>query len=68
MRLVEPFAVSYKASVASGLSSCGLWTWLLHSKRDLSSLTRDKTCIPCIARQTLNHWTTKEAPGVHLLH
>ena len=27
-----------------------------------SSRTRDQTSIPCIARQILNHWTTREAP------
>ena len=25
---------------------------------DLSSLIRDQTHVPCIARQILNHWTT----------
>ena len=29
---------------------------------DLSSPTRDQTCIPCIGRQLLNHWTTGEVP------
>ena len=27
---------------------------------DLSSPTRDQTCIPCIGRWSLNHWTTRE--------
>jgi len=27
---------------------------------DLSSPTRDQTSIPCIARQILNHWTTRQ--------
>ena len=27
---------------------------------DLSSLTRDRTRVPCIGRQILNHWTTRE--------
>ena len=27
---------------------------------DLSSPTRDQTCVPCIPRQILNRWTTKE--------
>ena len=31
---------------------------------DLSSLTRDWTHVPCIARQILNHWTTREVPRV----
>ena len=26
-----------------------------------SSWTRGRTCIPCIGRQILNHWTTREA-------
>ena len=29
---------------------------------DLSSLTRDQTCTPCAGRQSLNRWTTREAP------
>ena len=31
---------------------------------DLSSPTRDQTCIPCIGRQILNHWTTREVPSM----
>ena len=31
---------------------CSMW--------DLSSLTRDWTSAPCIERQRLNHWTTRE--------
>ena len=29
---------------------------------DLSSPTRDWTCVPCFGRLSLNHWATKEAP------
>ena len=29
---------------------------------DLSSPTRDGAHIPCIGRQILNHWTTREVP------
>ena len=29
---------------------------------DLSSRIRDQTHIPCIARQILNHWATREVP------
>ena len=35
-----------------GQKACGI----------LSSLTRDQTCTPCTGRQSLNHWTTREAP------
>ena len=34
----------------------------LQSLWGLSSLTRDRTCVPCIARWILNHWATKEVP------
>ena len=30
---------------------------------DLSSLTRDQTCTPCIGRRSLNHWTAREVPA-----
>ena len=29
---------------------------------DLNSPTRDQTHTPCIGRQSLNHWTTREVP------
>ena len=35
---------------------------------DLSSLTRDRTHIPCIARQILNLWTIKEVPKKNVLN
>ena len=43
-----------------GLSSCHIW--------DLCSLTRDQTHVPCIGRQNLNQWTTKEVPKILLFH
>ena len=33
----------------------------LHCPGDLSSQTRDGTCIPYLARWILNHWTAREA-------
>ena len=32
----------------------------LNGMWDLSFLTRDRTCTPCIGRQSLNHWITGE--------
>ena len=32
------------------------------------SWTRDQTCVPCIARQILNHWTTRKVYFFILLH
>ena len=40
------------------LSSCCTRAYLPQSMWDLSSPTRDQTCIPCIGRQLLDHWTT----------
>ena len=34
---------------------------------DLSSSTRDQTRVLCIARQILNHWTTREVPYARVL-
>ena len=34
---------------------------------DLSSLSRDWTCTPCIGRQSLNHWTTGEVALLFLI-
>ena len=28
-----------------------------------TSQRRDRTCVPCIGRKILNHWTTREALG-----
>ena len=35
-----------------GLVTCGIWI--------LSSMTKNQTGIPCIARWILSHWTTRE--------
>ena len=46
------FRCSACSVVCTGLVTPGM--------RDLGSLTGDQTHIPCIARQFLNHWTTRE--------
>ena len=42
------------------------WLWLegyvAPQHVGLRSLTRDWTCVPCIGRQVLNPWTTREVP------
>ena len=53
-----------RTSWAHWLSTCVVQAQLLCGMRDLSSLTRDQTCVPCIARQILNHWTTREVPNL----
>ena len=39
----------------------GFWPWGMW---DLSFLTRDWTLTPCIERQSLNHWITREVPRI----
>ena len=65
------FSLAVVGSVSSpvtehGFSSC------VHSvvvvdrlalQRVGTSQTRDQMCVPCIARQIPNHWTTRDAPG-----
>ena len=39
------------------------WLWcegLVVPQHVGSSWIRDQTCVPCIGRQVLNHWTTRE--------
>ena len=45
-----------------GLSSYSTQAELLCGMWDLSSLTRGRTHVLCIARQILNHWTDREVP------
>ena len=40
-------------AVCMGLAAHGMW--------DLS-WTRDGTCVPCVGRWILNHWTTRDVP------
>ena len=44
------------------LSHCGAQAQLPRGLWYLSSLTRDQIHVPCIRRQILNHWTTREVP------
>ena len=56
--------------VAHGLQSAGsvvVLTGLVAPRHVGSSWTRDRTRVPCIGRQTLNHCATREAPGVTVL-
>ena len=49
-------------------SSCGAWALLPCSMCDLSSPTRDQTCIPCIGRQILRHWTIRKVCVCVFIH
>ena len=45
----------------ASFSSCGEWA-PGHMGSVVSSQTRVRTCVSCIGRQILNHWTTREVP------
>ena len=49
---------------ACKLSSCGVQDLLPRGMWDLSSPTRDRTCVPCVGRWILYHWTSREVPGI----
>ena len=46
------------------IAGCSMQTYLPCGMWDLSSPTRDWTQVPCFGRQIINHWTTKEVPGL----
>ena len=64
------FVVAHSLSLAAvnsgGFCCCGAhaqWLWLMGlvaPRHAESSQTRDGTCVPCIVRWFLNHWTTRE--------
>ena len=66
------FLVAERRLQARGLQQLRLAVQLSRSTRLVtpwhvgSSRTRAQTRVPCIARQILNHWTTREAPNVFL--
>ena len=53
--------------VACRLCCWGTQVWLSIGVWDLSSLTKGQTHIPCIGRQVLNHWTTREVPHFYFI-
>ena len=48
--------------VGHRLSSCSARAYLLRGTWDVSSPTRDHTCVPSTAKRILNHWITSEVP------
>ena len=62
-------SLSLFKSLLNLLQYCLLYAlafWLLGIE-DLSLLTRDQTCSPCIGRQSLIHWIMREVPLVLLV-
>ena len=49
------------------LNCCSAWAYLPCGMWDLSSPTGDQTCVHCIGRWILYHWTTREVPKLFLL-
>ena len=54
------FSLQWPVIIEHGLQALGL-QYLWHMGSDVgSSRSRNRTSVPCIARWTLNHWTTRE--------
>ena len=64
MRRLSLVAESGGYTLAAGLGLLVTVVWLMGSRARVSSSswTRDRTSVHCIARQILNHWTTRDAP------
>ena len=56
MLAVQSTALEHKRS------SCGAQAYLPFGMWHLRSLTRDRTCVLCLARWIPNHWVTSEVP------
>ena len=57
------FSCGMRAPESRGFSTYGMRAELLRGRRDLSSLTRDQSQVPCAARQILHHWTHQGSPS-----
>ena len=62
----QPFFKSFYLNLLQYWSCFMFWCfgW---GMQDLSSLTGDQACTPCIGKWSLNHWTTREAPKREIL-
>ena len=61
----HPHCSGFPCRGAQALEHAGWWLWctgLVVPRHVGSSQTRDRTCVPCIGRRILNHWTTREVP------
>ena len=60
MHETETFQCTLPVVVTKRLNSCCTWSSFIQGMWDLSCWTRDQTHVPCVSRQILNHWTTRE--------
>ena len=65
-RDLSSWRVGFSLVVAGRLCICVTWAYLPCSMWDLNFSTRAQTRVPCIGRQILNHWTTKEVSQICL--
>ena len=60
--LWDPIDCSLPGSSVHGVLLARILEWVAISYSKVSSWTRDQTCVSCIGRRILYHWTTREAP------
>ena len=63
--LCEPKDCSLPGSSVHGISQARILEWVAISSSSKSSRPRNQTCISCISRWVLHHWTTWEAPQMY---
>ena len=62
LTLCNPMDCSLPSSSVHRILQARILEWVAISCSGGSSLPRDQTCVSCIGRQILYHWTTQEAP------
>ena len=66
--LLLSFFIFYFSHSVYIVSHCGFMLFFHLATRpglwDLSSLTRDRTCLPAVEGWSLNHWTAREFPSL----
>ena len=58
--MTKPTTIKKKKESSPEPQLKSIKSYVVHGVWDLSSFTRDQARIPCIGRQILNHWTTRE--------
>ena len=62
LTLCDLWTVTHQAPLSMGILQARRLEWVDMSSSRESWKPRDQTCVPCIGKWILNHWTTREVP------
>ena len=63
---MTPWTIAHQAPLSFRILQARILEWVAIPFSRGSSQPRDRTCIPCIARRILNHWTTRKSQNFHM--